>query len=254
MKKMNENNVKEAMNKMMESLDAPSVKTVRCSFLPSLEYANFTDNVELVEAMDKLDALISSYKLLTDENERKEYRALLGERVNDVNKIYKVLQVNAMKLEGSRSYVAAPFFKAVNVKFDKDGNFKDKDFVKRPMLPADMPEGFFSGDFAAKSKVVMKACLGCAGDLVLHDADGNAIVKTSKSAIKEYMTDALKTVLGEDCHFQVRGKDVDAMRLSCVSRVSYLSTTFKKTKEDMFAWYLVDSFGSALHGTSYTVK
>lgn len=254
--KKNENKVAETVERMMDKLDAPSVKVARCAFLPALEYSKFDKDSSLVDAMKELDSSISAYASCKTEEERKEGKALIAIKTESVNKVYKSLQIAAMAKEGARAYLAAPFFKAVVVKFDKDGNYKEKDYAKRPMLPVDMPEGFFASDFLAKSKLVMAACLGyhSSNDLALRDNDGNSFVKSSNTAIKDYMTESLRAVLGDDCHFQVRSKDVAAMKLSCVNRVSYLSSTFKKTKTDVFAWYLIDSLGAALHGTNYTIK
>ena len=244
-------NAKNLAKKMTEKANASQVKITRVNVNPCCFVSNFTG--ELQEKQAALDNAVSVYKsTYTEKGDIITAWANVETALEDYNKKYKSLQIDALRNAGTAVYVTSPMCKTCKVRRDKDGLYKSTDFVDTPILPAEFDDRG-KPMFANKEwkKVFENLVNACGFVFGMECAFENKKGVSSRAKIKNALADCIKAVFGLECKYSPRSSDVSALLYSVASRDTRNVNSFKKMAVGMFRWCIIDTIGAAMCGASY---
>ena len=244
-------NAKNLAVKMTETANAPQVKINRVNVNPVCFASNFV--AELQEHKTALDNAVTVYKsIYTEKGDIVTAWTNVETALNDYNKAYKALQIDALRNAGTAVYVASPMCKACKIRRDKDGLYKSTDFVDMPILPTEFDDRakpmFANGNWKKVFEALANACGFVFGiECAFENKEGNS----SRAKIKNALADCIKAVFGSECKYSPRSSDVNALLYSVASRDTRNVNSFKKMAVGMFRWCIIDTIGAAMCGASY---
>ena len=244
-------NAKNLAVKMTEMANAPQVKINRVNVNPVCFASNFANELQGKQAA--LDSAVSVYKsTYAEKGDIVTAWANVEAALDDYNKAYKALQIDALRNAGTAVYVASPMCKACKVRRDKDGLYKSTDFVDMPILPTEFDDRekpmFANNDWKKIFENLANACGFVFGaECAFENKEGNS----SRAKIKNALADCIKAVFGSECKYSPRSSDVSALLYSVASRDTRNVNSFKKMAVGMFRWCIIDTIGAAMCGASY---
>lgn len=253
---VNEKNIapeqaKKLAQEMTEKANAPQVEINRVNVNPVCFASNFV--AELQEHKIALDNAVSVYKsTYTEKGDIVTAWTNVETALNDYNKAYKALQIDALRNAGTAVYVASPMCKACKIRRDKDGLYKSTDFVDVPVLPTEFDSRekpmFVSNNWRKVFEALANACGFVFGaECAFENKEGTS----SRAKIKNALADCIKAVFGSECKYSPRSSDVSALLYSVASRDTRNVNSFKKMDVGMFRWCIIDTIGAAMCGASY---